>query len=140
MQTVGMTIHVGHGERRLGPGTRCQLALHLGWSERDPLSVELTLTASPPHPALPSGDWAILRDFLRYGLDEPTGDGVVKVRPGADPQVVVIELPGRATSPLLLLVPAQSLRAFIECTQSVVPSGDVSEASLDALIERLLTT
>jgi Streptomyces sporulation and cell division protein, SsgA len=138
MQTVNMTVRVGRGERLPGPDSRCQLALRLCWSEQDPLTVDLALTASPPHPALPSGDWAILRDFLRYGLDEPTGDGAVRVRPGPDPQLVVVELPGHDTTRLLLVASARALRAFIECTQAIVPSGDVSEASLDALINRLL--
>jgi hypothetical protein len=138
MQTVSMTVHVGKGDRLPEPGSQCQLALRLDWSERDPLTVQLTLTASPPHPALPSGGWAILRDFLHYGLDEPTGDGAVRVRPGPDPQVVVVELPGHDATALLLVASAQTLRAFIACPQAIVPSGDVSEAGLDALIERLL--
>lgn len=138
MQQVSMTVHVGQRERRQEQGARCELALCLTWSERDPLTVELSLTASPPHPALPTGNWAILRDFLHYGLDQPTGDGSVKVRPGSDPQLVVIELPAWDGSSLLLAAPAESVRAFIECTHALVPSGDVSEESLDALIDRLL--
>jgi hypothetical protein len=138
MQTVSMTVRVGRGERMPKPGSRCQLALRLDWSEQEPLTVELTLTASPPHPALPSGGWAILRDFLHYGLDEPTGDGPVRVLPGHDPRVVVVELLGQDGAPLLLVASERMLRAFIECTEAVVPSGDVSEASLHALIDRLL--
>jgi hypothetical protein len=138
MQTVSMTVRVGRGERLPEPGSHWQLALRLGWSERDPLTVELTLTADPPHPALPCGSWAVLRDFLLYGLDEPTGDGAVRIRPGPDARVVVLELPGPDATPVRLVAPARTLRAFIECTESVVPSGDVSEASLDALIDRLL--
>jgi Streptomyces sporulation and cell division protein, SsgA len=138
MQSVNMTVRVGQGGRLPEPDCRCQLALRLCWSEQDPLTVDLALTASPPHPALPSGDWAILRDFLHYGLDEPTGDGAVRVRPGPDPQVVVVELPGRHATALQLVASAQTLRAFIACTQAIVPSGDVSEAGLDALIDRLL--
>jgi hypothetical protein len=138
MQTVSMKVRVGRGERMPEPGSRCQLELSLDWCEQEPLTVELTLTASPPHPALPSGGWAILRDFLNYGLDEPTGDGAVRVRPGSDPLHVVVELPGQDTAPLLLVASARKVRAFIECTEAVVPSGDVSEASLDALIVRLL--
>jgi hypothetical protein len=138
MQTVSMTVRVGRGENLPEPGLRCQLSLRLDWSERDPLTVELTLTASPPHPALPSGGWAILRDFLRYGLDEPTGDGAVRVRPATGAGAVVVELPGHDAMPLLLVAPARTLGAFIKCTEAIVPSGDVSEASLDALIDRLL--
>jgi hypothetical protein len=106
MQTVTMTVRVGRGERLPEPGSHCQLTLRLGWSERDPLTVELTLTASPPDPALPCR--AILRDFLHYGLDEPTGDGDVRVRPGPVPQVVVVELPGQDATPLLLVASART--------------------------------
>jgi Streptomyces sporulation and cell division protein, SsgA len=136
MQTVTMTVHVGRGERLEEPGSHSQLTLCVGWTERDPLTVELTLTASPPHPSQPSGDWVILRDFLLYGLSEPTGDGAVRVRPGPDPQVIVLELIGQDTPPLLLVAPALTLQTFIDCTQTLVPSGDVSEASLDAMIIR----
>lgn len=138
MQTVNMTVRVGRGGRLPGLDSRCQLALRLCWSERDPLTIDLALRASPPHPALPSGDWAILRDFLHYGLDAPTGDGAVRVRPGPDQQVVVVELPGRDATALVLVASAHTLRAFIACTLAIVPSGDVSEAGLDALIDRLL--
>jgi hypothetical protein len=136
MQTVSMTMRVGRVERLPEPDSPCQLTLGLSWSEGDPVTVELTLTANPPDPALPCGGWAILRDFLLYGLDERTGDGAVRVRPGPDPQIVVVELLGQDAAPLLLMAPARPLRAFIECTEAFVPSGDVSEKSLDALIVR----
>jgi sporulation and cell division protein SsgA len=137
MQIVSMTVHVGRGERPAA-ATRRRLALRLDWSEADPLTVELNLTASPPHPALPSGGWAMLRDFLHYGLDAPTGDGAVRVRPGDDPEVVVVELPHHDGTPLALTAGAPAVRAFIACTETIVPAGEVSEASLDALIGRLL--
>jgi hypothetical protein len=138
MQQVSMTVHVGQRERQRESSARCELALCLTWCERDPLTVELSLTATPPHPAMPTGNWAILRDFLHYGLTQPTGDGAVRVRPGSDPALVVIELPGWDGASLMLAAPAASVRAFIGCTHAVVPSGDVSEQSLDALIDRLL--
>src|SRR5688500_14936617 len=55
--------------------------LRLVWSLDDPLALRLELTAEPDHPALPRGEWVVLRDFLRYGLDQPTGDGEVRIRP-----------------------------------------------------------
>ena len=48
--------------------------LGLAWRREDPLAVRLTLAAQPDHPALPRGEWSVLRDFLRYGVEEPTGD------------------------------------------------------------------
>ena len=57
--------------------------LRLSWRRDDPLAVALTLTAEPDHPSLPRGEWVVLRDFLRYGLEVPTGDGEVRMRPDA---------------------------------------------------------
>jgi hypothetical protein len=138
MQTVSMTVRVGRDESLPRPGSTCRLELLLEWSEQDPLTVELTLTANPPHPALPSGGWAVLRDFLRYGLDESTGDGPVRVRPGTDPRVVVIGLPDGDGDQLLLALPAAAVRAFVAAAEGMVPAGDASAASMDALIDRLL--
>ena len=56
--------------------------LRLAWRRDDPLAVALLLTAEPDHPALPRGRWVVLRDFLRYGLEEPTGDGDVRLTTG----------------------------------------------------------
>jgi len=66
--------------------------LRLAWRRDDPLAVVLLLTAEPDHPALPRGRWVVLRDFLRYGLEEPTGDGDVRLRPDGSGQRMVIEL------------------------------------------------
>ena len=79
-----------------GPGRHTELTL--SWSPDDALAVQLDLTALPEHPALPRGRWVVLRDFLRYGLEEPTGDGAVRIRPDAVRDRVWLELdrPGRA--------------------------------------------
>jgi hypothetical protein len=52
--------------------------LTLRWQESDPLTVWIDVEAKPDHPALPRGRWLVLRDFLRYGIDQPTGDGDVR--------------------------------------------------------------
>jgi hypothetical protein len=112
--------------------------LTLLWHPEDPLAVELLLTAQPDHPALPRGRWVVLRDFLRYGLDEATGDGDVRLRPDAERDRVELELarPGRAAC---VSVPRSTALEFLERTESQVPSGsERSDDAIDALLARLL--
>lgn len=112
--------------------------LRLSWSADDPLAVELLLTAEPDHPALPRGRWIVLRDFLRYGLEEPTGDGEVRIRPDDLRDVVWFELarPGRAAC---VSVRRDLVGDFLARTDEHVPSGgEQSDEAIDALLERLL--
>ena len=108
------------------------------WRPEDPLAVELLLTAQPDHPALPRGRWVVLRDFLRYGLDEPTGDGDVRIRPDLERDRVELQLarPGRAAC---VSVPRATAAEFLERTERAVRSGsERSGEALDALLARLL--
>jgi hypothetical protein len=118
--------HTGRGHRTV---------LQLLWSPDDPLAVQVLLRAQPDHPALPRGRWVVLRDFLRYGLDEPTGDGEVRIRPDELRDRVWFELarPGRAAC---VSVPRDVVRDFLDRTDAVTPCG-VDEA-VDALLARLL--
>ena len=121
----GMT---GHGHLTL---------LGLSWIKDDPLAVVLTLSAQPDHPALPRGEWVVLRDFLRYGLDEPTGDGAVRIRPTGDGRVM-LELIGDAKT-YAVHAPASMLGDFLDETEVVVPHGaEAGDEVMDALIARLL--
>lgn len=113
--------------------------LRLAWRRADPLAVSLTLMTQPDHPALPRGSWVLLRDFLRYGLDEPTGDGNVRLRPDASRTHVVLEL-ARASRPCSVTVACDRVRAFLDATEQIVPAGEeASEEAIDALIARLLS-
>ena len=112
--------------------------LTLLWRPEDPLAVELLLTPQPDHPALPRGRWIVLRDFLRYGLDEPTGDGDVRIRPDLPRGRVCLELarPGRAAR---VSLPRTTALEFLSRTEHAVPCGsERSEEALDALLARLL--
>ena len=112
--------------------------LRLSWRRADPLAVELVLTSTPDHPALPRGHWVVLRDFLRYGLEEATGDGEVRLRPEVGNEVVSIRL-ARNGRPAWVQVPGGKLRQFLDATEAILPSGEESsEEVLDALIEALL--
>lgn len=136
--TGAVTAHgVVDGSGLTGPGRLT--VLRLRWCKDDPLAVVLTLTAQPDHPALPRGEWAVLRDFLRYGLDEPTGDGAVRLRPTRDGRVL-LELIGRAKT-YAIQAPAAMIREFLDETETVVPQGaEAGDAVMDALIARLLET
>lgn len=112
--------------------------LRLAWHARDPFAVALQLSAQPDHPALPRGEWVVLRDFLRYGLEEPTGDGAVRIRPDELRDRVWLEL-AHFGRPACVSLPRATVRAFLEDTDRQVPSGwERSDAALDALLERLL--
>ncbi|MCA1823637.1 MAG: SsgA family sporulation/cell division regulator [Mycobacteriales bacterium] len=118
-------------------GRNRRTVLRLQWLRTDPLAVTLLLMAEPDHPALPRGRWSMLRDFLRYGVDHPTGDGDVRLRPVEDNRIV-IEL-YRAARCSVITVPKDTICDFLDATDAVLPSGEErSEAALDTLIERLL--
>ena len=137
MPSLPVTVEVVIGDGG-STGRGRMTVLSLTWRAEDPLAVELVLTAQPDHPALPRGRWVVLRDFLRYGLDEPTGDGEVRIRPDAARERVELELarPGRATC---VSLPRTTVLAFLERTERAVPSGtERSDEAIDALLARLL--
>jgi hypothetical protein len=113
--------------------------LRFGWHADDPLTVQLRLSAQPDHPALPRGSWSVLRDFLRYGLEEPTGDGDVRIRPDEERDRLWLELEhfGRAAC---VSVPRATVRAFLDRSDLEVPAGEErSDEAVDALLARLFT-
>ena len=123
--------HTGRGRRTV---------LQLRWCPDDPLAVQLLLTAQPDHPALPRGEWIVLRDFLLYGMDEPTGDGEVRIRPDELRDRVWFELarPGRAAC---VSIPRAVAREFLDRTEQCVPCGaERSDQAIDELLQRLLTS
>ena len=112
--------------------------LRFAWHPDDALAVDLLLSAQPDHPALPRGRWVVLRDFLRYGLEEPTGDGSVRIRPDDARDRVEFELdrPGRQVE---LSVARGQVREFLDRTEAQVPCGaERSEQALEDLLARLL--
>jgi hypothetical protein len=112
--------------------------LRLAWSRHDPLAVRLLLTAEPDHPALPRGTWAVLRDFLRYGCDHPTGSGLVRIHPDVDRRWVVLDLVD-GTRSYAIRLPVDLLHRFLDATEGVCPSGEErNDVAVDALIDRLL--
>ena len=122
------------------PGRTRRTMLHLDWLQDDPICVHVRLSTLPDHPALPRGSWQVLRDFLRYGLDEPTGDGAVRISPKRGGKLVRLDLSidGRMNS---VDLPRAMLLDFLNATERVVPSGaDGEAAAIDALVARLLAS
>lgn len=118
-------------------GTRHRTTLALTWTDEDPLAVGIVLTTEPDHPSLPRGEWVMLRDFLRYGCSEPTGDGSVRVRPDGAGRVL-LELRDSAKT-FEVRIPATTVSGFLDETERAVPTGsEAGEAVLDELIRRLL--
>ncbi len=119
-----------------GPNRTTMLCL--AWNRRDPLAVRLLLTAEPDHPALPRGCWAVLRDFLRYGCDHPTGDGLVRIRPDRAAGLVVLELVDGSRAHTVR-VRAEMVQRFLDATEEIVPSGEEpNDLAIDAVIDRML--
>jgi hypothetical protein len=117
--------------------TRHRTMLALTWSDDDPLAVKIVLSTEPDHPSLPRGEWVMLRDFLRYGCTEPTGDGQVRVRPDSDGRVL-LELRDTAKT-FEVRIPTATVSGFLDETEREVPTGsEAGEAVLDELIRRLL--
>ena len=135
--TASVSVEVVLSDSGLSGRGRLTL-LRLAWDPHDPLAVELTITAQPDHPSLPRGRWVVLRDFLRYGLEEPTGDGEVRIRPDDVRDRVWFELarPGRAAC---VSIPRETALAFLDQTARAVPYGEErSDDALDALLAHLL--
>ena len=80
----------------------------------------LRVLAEPAHPALPQGTWVALRDFLRYGLDEPTGDGDVRIRPQGDRLELDLVSGARRCR---IQVAAAAVRAFLDTTVQSTPAA-----------------
>ena len=130
--SADIAVDAGH------PDSSSRTMLRLSWDRVAPIAIRLQLSTSPDHPALPRGQWSVLRDFLRYGLDEPTGDGDVRIIPKAAGARVTLELifDGRSTC---VDLPRESLLEFLDRTESIEPSGEAGEAAtLDVLVARLL--
>jgi hypothetical protein len=117
--------------------TRHRTVLALNWDDADPLAVSILLSTEPDHPSLPRGEWVMLRDFLRYGCSEPTGDGSVRIRPLDDGRILLALQDASKT--FEVRVPTTTITGFLDETERAVPTGsEAGEEVLDELIRRLL--
>ena len=122
---------------RRRPGERITV-LTLSWRRDDPMAVHLKVSSSPDHPALPRGTWVVLRDFLRAGLEEPTGDGAVRIAPDPGSERIQLRL-ARAGKPAWISAPCSVVRGFLDQTDAQDPTGEQQSAeAVDAVISSLL--
>ncbi len=132
---AGAPLQAAIAPRR--PGERITV-LTMSWRRDDPLAVYLTVRSTPDHPALPHGSWVVLRDFLRYGLEEATGDGAVRLQPDPYHQRVHLRL-ARTGRPAWISAPSSVVSAFLDQTDQLDPTGEERSAdAVEAVLSRLL--
>ena len=81
-----------------------------------------------------------MRDLVRRGLEAPTGDGSVRVRPDGvrDRFWLELDLPTYGRS-ACVSVPRGHVRAFLALTEQAVPSGgERSDEAVERLLSQLL--
>ncbi|MFD7768514.1 SsgA family sporulation/cell division regulator [Streptomyces sp. NPDC059787] len=92
----------------------------LHYNRDDPFAVRMTF----PAPATLEGVevcWTFARDLLAAGMEEPEGDGDVRVRPyGYDRTVLEFHAPEGTA---VVHVRSGELRRFLEATDELVPTG-----------------
>jgi hypothetical protein len=92
----------------------------LRYDRDDPFAVRMTF----PAPATLEGVevcWTFARDLLAAGMQEPEGDGDVRVRPyGYDRTVLEFHAPEGTA---VVHVRSGELRRFLEATGELVPTG-----------------
>jgi hypothetical protein len=104
----------------------------LEYDTRDPYAILLDF-----HSGTGSVEWLFGRDLLADGLLTPTGDGDVRISPGADPALVVFEI-SAPDGAAVLEASAQDLAAFLDCTYDLVPAGSESRwFDFDAELRKL---
>jgi hypothetical protein len=122
-------------EHRSPYGYSCPLTLQLissrsssevsalfSYDARDPYAVRITF-GSPAVDFEDAVTWLIGRELLRAGLDQPTGDGDVRVGP-TEPRSEVLFLHLRAPSgEALMELSRTALAEFVSCTETLVPFG-----------------
>ncbi|MGZ4618800.1 MAG: SsgA family sporulation/cell division regulator [Frankiaceae bacterium] len=137
--TIGASAEVGVQLRADVPASApWRVLIALRWRAADPLSVDLEVSAEPPHPTLPCGRWVILRDLLSRGLDEPAGDAAVRLRPEPARDRLYLELRATGNAEARLSVPAGAVRSFLDRTFAVVPGcTELPAPLLDDLVNRL---
>jgi hypothetical protein len=108
--------------RLIGRGSPSEVLALFSYDTRDPYAVRITL-GSPRVDFEDAVTWLIGRELLRAGLDQPTGDGDVRVGP-TEPRSDVLFLHLRAPSGEALMELSRSaLAAFVRGTETLLPFG-----------------
>jgi hypothetical protein len=115
----------------------------LRYNADDPLAVRMAFPAeysldhvTAPHPAN-EVEWVFARTLLAAGLELPSGDGDVRIRP-VPHQAIVVELLS-AEGIALLVFKARKIREFLWHTYQLVGEGQENNLiNADRAIEELL--
>jgi hypothetical protein len=93
----------------------------LEYDTRDPYAVAVVL-----HAGASAVRWLFGRDLLADGLLARCGDGDVRIGPGADPALIVVEL-NSPDGAAVLEAPAKEIAAFLDRTYDVIPAGSETD-------------
>jgi hypothetical protein len=104
------------------PGSPFEFSALFSYDTRDPYAVSITFGSALVGRKDPV-TWLIGRDLLRAGLDQPTGDGDVRVGPTASSDVLFLHLRTYSGEALMEL-PRTALAAFVRGTETLVPFGE----------------
>src|SRR3954469_11084316 len=117
----------------IGRGAPSEVSALFSYDARDPYAVRIRF--GPAHAGgTDAVTWLIGRELLRAGLDQPAGDGDVRVGPTeASGDVLFLQL--RAPSgEALMELSRTALAAFIRGTETLVPFGaEAAAIDLDEL-------
>src|SRR4051794_452140 len=121
----------------IGPGSWTEVAALLSYEAADPFAVRITFgdTESAPETADDGVTWLMGRELLQSGLEQPAGDGDVRVWPAsATADLLFLHLRAPSGEALFELSRA-TLATFLRETEALVPTG--SEATVLDLDDEL---
>jgi hypothetical protein len=106
----------------IGAGSPSEFSALFSYDARDPYAVSITFGSTRVGGKDPV-TWLIGRELLRVGLDQPTGEGDVRVGPTSRSDVLFLHLRTHAGEAVMELSRA-ALAAFVRGTETLVPFGD----------------
>jgi Streptomyces sporulation and cell division protein, SsgA len=122
----------------IGAGSPSEFSALFSYDPRDPYAVSITFGSARVGGKDPV-TWLIGRGLLRVGLDQPTGDGDVRVGPAARNDVLFLHLRTHYGEALTELS-RTALAAFVRGTESLVPFAEEGAAiELDEELAGLLS-
>jgi hypothetical protein len=123
----------------IGPRSPSEVSALFSYDARDPYAVRITF-GSARVGAKDAVTWLIGRELLRAGLDQPTGDGDVRVGPTAARSEVLFLHLRTPSGEALMELSRTALTAFVRGTETLVPFGAEGAAiDLDEELAALLS-
>jgi hypothetical protein len=105
----------------ISPRSSSEVSALFSYDARDPYAVRIAFgSARGGEDAV---TWLIGRELLRAGLDQPTGDGDVRVGPTASRTEVLFLHLRTPSGEALMELPRTALATFVRGTETLVPFG-----------------